>query len=70
MLLSEYCVYVISAFICRHKEDHALALSTIPERDVNVVRGIQYMAEFNADVKELQEHMFRLDPLLKEGFGV
>lgn len=51
MLLSEYCVYVISAFICRHKEDHALALSTIPERDVNVVRGIQYMAEFNADVK-------------------
>ncbi|WP_131198286.1 hypothetical protein [Phytopseudomonas dryadis] len=70
MLLSEYCVYVISAFICRHKEDHAFALSTIPDRDVNVVRGIQNMAEFDSAVRELQEHMFGLDPQLKEGFGV
>ena len=70
MLLSEYCVYVISAFICRHHKDHKLALSTIPKRDGNVVRGIQTQAEFDTAVKELQEHMFSLDPQLKEGFDV
>jgi len=70
MLLSEYCVYVISAFICRHQENHQLALSTIPKRNANVVRGIQTQMEFNAAVSELQEHMFNLDPSLKEGFGV
>ena len=70
MLLSEYSVYVISAFICRHNEDHKLALSTISKRGAGMVRGIQTMAEFEADVKSLQEHMFNLDPQLKEGFGV
>jgi hypothetical protein len=70
MLLSEYTVYVISTFICRHQEDHKLALSTIPNRNVDVARGIETQAEFDADIKELQEHMFRLDPKLKEGFGV
>lgn len=69
MLLSEYCVYVISAFICRHTEDHKLALNTIPKREGDFIRGIQTQGEFDAAVKELQEHMFKLDPRLKEGFG-
>jgi hypothetical protein len=70
MLLAEYCVYVIAAFICRHKADHIVALGSIKKSDNNVVRGIQTQAEFNLAVKELQEHMFALDPELKERFDV
>ena len=70
MLLSEYCVYIISAFICRHSEEHKLALKTVPKADVRVQRGIQTMVEFDAAVKELQEHMFGLDSSLKQCFGV
>lgn len=69
MLLTEYCVYVISAFIVRHTEDHQTALATIPERDVDVVRGIQSQGEFDQAVNDLQKHMFKLDPSLKEKFG-
>lgn len=70
MLLSEYCVYVISAFICRHKEEHQAALETIPKFEVEVKRGIETQEEFNTAVRDLQEHMFELDPSLKQGFGV
>ncbi|WPK53864.1 hypothetical protein [Vibrio fluvialis] len=70
MLLSEYCVYVISAFICRHKEDHQLAISNQPSKDTCVTRGIETLEEFNKDVEELQRHMFELDPTLKEQFGI
>lgn len=69
MLLSEYCVYVISAFICRHKEEHKAALETVPKFEVEVKRGIETQDEFDAAVKALQEHMFELDPSLKQGFG-
>jgi hypothetical protein len=70
MLLSEYCVYVISAFICRHKEEHTAALVTIPKFEVEVKRGIETLGEFDAAVKDLQRHMFELDQSLKQGFGV
>lgn len=72
-LLAEYCVYVISTFLCRHSDDHKFALSTISivsAEDVVDVRGIGTMKEFDAAVLELQEHMFKLDPKLKECFGV
>ncbi|WMX34703.1 hypothetical protein RE654_00020 [Aeromonas caviae] len=70
MLLSEYCVYVISAFICRHSEEYQSALNTIPMKTAHVQRGIDTMLEFDAALKELQEHMFGLDPNLKQCFGV
>ena len=70
MLLSEYCVYAISAFICRHKEDHQAALNSVPKRDGDVVRGIETQDEFDTAVKDLQTYMFHLDPSLKQGFGV
>ncbi|MDF2414680.1 hypothetical protein [Aeromonas sp. 1HA1] len=70
VLLSEYCVYVISAFICRHSEEYQSALDTVPKVDVHVQRGIKTMAEFDAAVKELEDHMFRLDSSLKKCFGV
>lgn len=70
MLLSEYCVYVISAFICRHKEDHKAALETMPKFEAATRKGIETRDEFDAAVKDLQEHMFELDPSLKQGFGV
>lgn len=70
MLLSEYCVYAISAFICRHKEEHKAALETIPKFEAATKKGIETQDEFNAAVKALQEHMFELDPSLKQGFGV
>ncbi|MCG3808899.1 hypothetical protein I3252_05300 [Psychrobacter sp. Ps4] len=70
MLLSEYCVYVISAFMCRHKEDHQLAISKQPSGDANVSRGIETLEDFNKDVEELQRHMFELDPTLKNRFGI
>ncbi len=70
MLLSEYCVYVISAFICRHKAEHKAALETIPKFEQEVKRGIETLDEFDAAVKDLQKHMFELDPSLKQGFSV
>lgn len=70
MLLSEYCVYVISAFICRHRDDHQLAISKLPFRKVNVTRGIETLEDFNKDILELQCHMFGLDPTLKAEFGI
>jgi hypothetical protein len=70
MLLSEYCVFVISAFLCRHKEDHEIALKNVPKREKDVVRGIQTQGEFDQAVLDLQEHMFGLDPGLKGCFGV
>ncbi len=70
MLLSEYCVYVISAFLCRHKTDHQVALAALPKWDSNSKRGIETQFEFDEDVKKLQEHMFHLDPALKKGFGL
>ena len=70
MLLSEYCVYVISAFLCRHKDDHQTALESVPKRDGNVVRGIETQGEFDAAVNDLQTHMFKLDPSLKQCFEV
>ena len=70
MLLSEYCVYVIAAFLSRHKEDHQLAISKQPSRETNVIRGIETLEDFNKDVEELQRHMFELDPTLKTKFGL
>ena len=70
MLLSEYCVYVISAFMWRHKKDHQLAISKQPSGDSNVSRGIETLEDFNKDVEELQRHMFYLDPTLKNGLGI
>jgi hypothetical protein len=70
MLLSEYCVYVIAAFICRHSEEYQAALKAIPKIDELVERGIKYDVEFDAAVKELEKHMFELDPSLKQCFGV
>lgn len=70
MLLSEYCVYVISAFICRHGNEHQEAMALIPEWNHDVKRGIETLAEFDADVEKLQTHMFMLDPSLKHCFGV
>lgn len=69
MLLSEYCVYVISAFMWRHKEDHQLAIAKQPSGDANVSRGIKTREDFDKDIEKLQRHMFELDPTLKNGFG-
>lgn len=70
MLLSEYCVYVISAFICRHNEEHKAALETIPNFEAMAKKGIETQGEFDTAIKDLQEHMFELDPSLKQGFGI
>ncbi|HHQ4578224.1 hypothetical protein ACET8J_04230 [Aeromonas veronii] len=70
MLLSEFCVYVISAFICRHNEEHKAALETIPKFEVTAKKGIETQVEFDRAIKDLQEHMFELDPSLKQGFGI
>lgn len=70
MLLSEYCVYVISAFICRHRNEHQEAMALVPEWNHDVKRGIETQAEFDADVEKLQSHMFNLDPSLEQCFGV
>ncbi len=63
-------MYVISAFLCRHKTDHQVALAALPKWDSNSKRGIETQFEFDEDVKKLQEHMFHLDPALKKGFGL
>lgn len=70
MLLSEYCVYVSAAFICRHADEYQAALKVIPKIDGNVERGIKTNVEFDAAVKELEKHMFELDPSLKKCFGI
>jgi hypothetical protein len=70
MLLSEYCVYVISACICRHKDEHQSALQEIPNIGTIINRGIQTYDEFNEAIKTLQKHMFDIDPSLKQCFGV
>lgn len=70
MLLSEFCVYAISAFICRHQDDHFIAISEQVSVPDNVIRGIRTQQDFDAAIEDLQKHMFGIDPSLKDKFGI
>ena len=70
MLLSEYCVYTIATFICRHRNEHQKAMALVPNWNHDVKRGIETQGEFDAEVEKLQAHMFNLDPSLKQCFDV
>jgi hypothetical protein len=72
MLLAEFAVYAISTVLCRHKDEHKEAMVVLSKEvfDASVVRGIQTMLEFNAEIKSLQESMFLADPKLKVCFGI
>lgn len=69
MLLSEFCVYVISAFIVRHFDDYEYAKASLPEWILSEGKGISKLSEFHQEVAELEKHMFALDPSLKGSFG-
>lgn len=70
MLLAEYAVYAISAVICLHPEDHATAIYGANKKREPENNGITTMKEFEKDISSLQEHMFSIEPKLKECFGI
>ncbi len=68
MLLSEFIVYIIATFICRHKEEHSIALASVPSYSIKEERGIDTMEEYNNDIKVLENQLFSKDPSLKDSF--
>lgn len=72
MLLAEFAVYAVSIVLCRHKDEHKEAMLVLSREvfDTSVIRGIQTMAEFNSEIKTLQESIFSADAGLRACFGI